>query len=48
MGECFGSFQVRDFEIEVAIMKNKLCSVLRSIDQDRLQPGLEYEELRGL
>jgi hypothetical protein len=44
LGGCFEC----DFEIEVTIMKNELCSVLRSTDQNCMMPGHEYEELRGL
>jgi len=42
------SFRACDSEVEVTIMKNELCLVLRSTDQGRLLPGHEYEELHGL
>ena len=43
-----GSFPICDFEIEVTLMKSESCSVPQTIDQDRLLPDHEYEELHGL
>ena len=45
-----GGFAPSDFEIEVVIMNNELALVPwgRPTKQDRLLPGHEYEELRGL
>ena len=45
-----GDFAPSDFEVEVAIMNNELALVPwgRPTKQDRLLPGHEYEEPRGL